>query len=98
MQIRVGYELIYDFPQPTPMVLTLNIHYTRASDIVIPDLLTTDPRVPLTACPDAFRTWGTSVVAPKGGIRIASSGVDRDTGEPDEIAPSACQHPVENLT
>ena len=35
MQIRVGYELIYDCPQPTPMML--NIHHTRASDIVIAD-------------------------------------------------------------
>ena len=54
MQIRVGYELIYDFPQPTPMILTLNIHYTRASDIVVPDFVTTDPRVPLTAYRDGF--------------------------------------------
>ena len=37
MQIRVGYELIYDCPQPTPMLLMLNIHHTRANDIVVPD-------------------------------------------------------------
>ena len=36
MQIRVGYEMIYECPQPTPMILTVNLHYTRASDIVIP--------------------------------------------------------------
>jgi hypothetical protein len=30
MQIRVGYELIYDCLQPTPMMLMLNIHlYAR---------------------------------------------------------------------
>ena len=23
MKIRVGYELIYDFPQPTPMIMVL---------------------------------------------------------------------------
>ena len=97
MQIRVGYELIYDFPQPTPMILTLNIHYTRASDIVIPDFVTTDPRVPLTAYRDGFGNWCTRIVAPKGRIRIASSGVVRDTGQPDEVAPSAWQHPVEDL-
>ena len=33
VEIRVGYELIYDCPQPTPMMLVLNIHYTRAADI-----------------------------------------------------------------
>src|ERR1700732_4314827 len=28
MQIRVGYEFIYNFPQPTPMILTVSIHYS----------------------------------------------------------------------
>ena len=47
MRIRVGYEFIYSLPQPTPMILTVSIHYSRASDIVIPDYLTTDPPVPM---------------------------------------------------
>ena len=49
MKIRIGYELIYDCPQPTPMLLTLNVHYTRVSDIIIPDYLIAEPSVPLTA-------------------------------------------------
>ena len=36
IQLRVGYELIYDFPRQTPMALMLNIHHTRANDIVVP--------------------------------------------------------------
>jgi hypothetical protein len=32
----VGYELIYDCSQPTPMMLVLHIHYSRASDIMFP--------------------------------------------------------------
>ncbi len=47
MQIRVGYELTYDCPQPTPMMLMLNIHHTRAADIVVPDRMVTDPPVPV---------------------------------------------------
>ena len=43
MQIRLGYELLYNFPQPTPMILALNIHYSRASDIVIPDYRDLEP-------------------------------------------------------
>jgi hypothetical protein len=35
VEIRVGYELIYDCPQSTPMMLVLNIHFTRASDILV---------------------------------------------------------------
>jgi len=97
MHIRVGYELIYECPQPTPMILNLSIHYTRASDVVVPDFMTTDPRVPISAYRDGFGNWCTRIVAPAGRIRIASTGVVRDSGEPDEIAPSACQHPVQEL-
>ena len=43
MQIRLGYELVYDCPQPTPMLLMLNIHHTRAADILVPDRLVTSP-------------------------------------------------------
>ncbi|MCP1749084.1 hypothetical protein ABIF99_000263 [Bradyrhizobium japonicum] len=45
MKIRVGYEMIYDFPQPTPMIMVLGAHFTRASDVIVPDYLTTDPSV-----------------------------------------------------
>ncbi len=45
MHIRVGYELVYDCPQPTPMILTLHVHYSRVSDLVVPDRLVTNPSV-----------------------------------------------------
>src|SRR5580698_10560612 len=66
IQIRIGYEMIYDCPQPTPMILTLNIHPTRAHDIVVPDVLTTDPYVPYSAYLDRFDNWCTRLVAPTG--------------------------------
>jgi transglutaminase-like putative cysteine protease len=97
MHIRVGYELIYECPQPTPMILTLSIHPTRASDIVIPDFVTTDPSVPLSPYRDGFGNTCTRLVAPTGRIRIASTGVVRDSGAPDEVALSAFQHPVQDL-
>jgi transglutaminase-like putative cysteine protease len=97
MQIRVGYEFIYDFPQPTPMILTVSIHYSRASDIVTPDHLVTTPSVPLTAYRDGFGNWCSRIVAPPGQIRIRSNGVVRDTGLPDVVVPSAQQHAVKDL-
>ena len=39
MLIQVGYELVFYCPQETPMILMVNVHYSRASDIVSPDLL-----------------------------------------------------------
>ena len=29
MQIRIGYELIYECPQPTPMMFALHVHPSR---------------------------------------------------------------------
>jgi hypothetical protein len=68
LDIRVGCELIYDCPQPTPMMLVLNIHYSRARDIIVPDHVTTIPSVPLSPYRDSFGNWCTRLVAPKGHI------------------------------
>jgi transglutaminase-like putative cysteine protease len=97
LDIRVGYELIYDFPQPTPMMLVLHIHYSRASDIVVPDHVTTNPSIPLAAYRDGFGNWCTRLVAPKGHVRIASTAVVRDSGELDIVAPSAPQYSIQDL-
>ena len=45
MRLKVGYELIYECPQPTPMILTLNVHHSRVTDLVVPDRLHTAPAV-----------------------------------------------------
>ena len=97
MKIHVGYELIYNCPQPTPMILVLNVHYSRASDIVTSDYLTTDPSLPITAYRDVFGNWCSRIVAPIGRIRLMSSAVVRDTGEPDLVVTAAQQHAVEDL-
>jgi hypothetical protein len=47
MKIRIGYELIYDLPQSTPMIMVLGTHFSRASDIIVPDHLNTSPSVPI---------------------------------------------------
>ena len=37
MKIRAGYEIFYDCPQPTPMILTLSVHPSRISDLLTED-------------------------------------------------------------
>ncbi len=96
-QIRVGYELIYQFPQPTPVLLVLNVHYTRVSDIVKPDHIIISPSVPIDSYRDGFGNWCSRILAPAGRIRIGSDAVVRDTGFPDAVASSAWQHSVQSL-
>jgi transglutaminase-like putative cysteine protease len=97
MQIRVGYEITYECPKPTPMLLTLNIHYTRASDIVVPDHIISRPSIPISGYRDAFGNWCSRIVAPKGELRLSTDAVVNDSGEPDVAAASAPQHPVQDL-
>jgi transglutaminase-like putative cysteine protease len=97
VEIRIGYELLYSFPQPTPMILTLSVHYSRAADLVRPDHLMTEPSVPLTAYRDGFGNWCHRLVAPAGKLRIWSDTVIRDSGVTEPLATLAHQHPVSEL-
>jgi transglutaminase-like putative cysteine protease len=97
MQIRVGYEIIYHCPRETPMILIVHIHYSRVSEIVIPDHLTTDPLVPVTSHRDVFGNWCSRIVAPVGRIRLSSSAVITDRGKPDPPVAGAEQHEVRDL-
>jgi len=97
MKIKVGYEMVYDFPQSTPVMMVVGTHFSRASDVVVPDWLTTSPAVPITSYRDLFGNWCSRIVAPAGRIRLSADGLVQDTGLPDDIVPSASQHAVEDL-
>ena len=79
------------------MILMVHVHYSRAADMVVPDCLTTDPFVPVTAHRDSFGNWCTRLVAPIGRIRLSSHAIIRDTGATDVMAPAALQHEVRDL-
>jgi transglutaminase-like putative cysteine protease len=97
MQIRVGYELTFDLPQATPMILLLNIHHSRVNDIVVPDRVTTDRQVQITSYHDSFGNLCSRLMAPPGRIRIASTAVVNDDGNPDPVVAWAQQHAVQDL-
>ncbi|WP_245232674.1 hypothetical protein [Thiorhodococcus minor] len=97
MQIRLGYELAYTCPQRTPMILTLNVHYSRVSDLLAPDHILTQPAVPVTAYRDGFGNWCSRLVAPPGEIRIGTDTRIHDDGLPDAVDPTAIQNAVEDL-
>jgi len=97
MKIRVGFEMIYDCPQPTPMIFNLNVHFTRASDLIGRDNLTFDPSVPVASYRDSFGNWCTRIVAPKGRTRVGADALVNDSGLPDVVVPQARQLAVQDL-
>jgi len=97
MKLRIGFHLVYECPQPTPMILSLSVHYSRVSDLIQPDHLIADPPVAVTAYRDSFGNWCSRIVAPKGLLRLSADALIRDSGLPDIVAHQARQTPVEVL-
>jgi transglutaminase-like putative cysteine protease len=97
MQIRVGFEMNYVCPQPTPMILALSIHDSRTADLVQPEQLLTQSAVPVTSYRDMFGNWCSRLVAPQGGFSIRSDTLINDTGLADRVLPQLMQTPVEML-
>jgi transglutaminase-like putative cysteine protease len=97
LKLRIGYELQYDFPQPTPSILVLNVHFTRVSDLLEPDHILISPAAPISGYRDSFGNWCSRVVLGPGRTRISTNAVIRDSGLPDPVVPAAHQVAVESL-
>ncbi len=97
MKFQVGYELQYEFPQPTPVIMMLNMHFTRVSDLATPDHISVTPSVPISGYRDSYGNWCSRFLAPAGSVLISTDCIVRDSGQPDPVVPDARQVPVEEL-
>src|SRR4051812_44889262 len=94
MQIRVGYELVYDCPKATPMILVLNIHYTRMSDVIRPDHMITTPAIPIASYRDSYGNWCTRLVAPPARCRSPPNPLSKTTANRATADPCPPHHPI----
>jgi transglutaminase-like putative cysteine protease len=97
MRIRCGYEITYECPAPTPMLLMLNVRPERLADLESPDLIRSSPPIDLTQYRDQFGNLCSRILAPAGRFTLSADFVIRDSGRPDEIFPDAEQTPVDRL-
>jgi transglutaminase-like putative cysteine protease len=97
MRIRAGYEITYECPAPTPMLLMLNVRPERLSDLETPDLIRSQPHVPLRQYRDQYGNLCSRIVAPAGRFTLSADFVVRDSGRPDEIFPDAEETPIDSL-
>jgi transglutaminase-like putative cysteine protease len=97
MRIRVGFDFLYEFVAPTPMVLMLNVHPSRIVDLIKPDQLRVSPTLPLTRYHDGFGNICSRLLAPKGELHLSADALVADSGLHDVVEPSARQHEVAEL-
>ncbi len=97
MQIRLGYELIFEAPAPVSMLLLLSTHPSRASSLRQPDQLRIEPEVRREDFLDTFGNRCTRVMAPAGRVRFWNDTMVEDSGQPDPVYPQLAQHAVEDL-
>ncbi len=97
MKIRAGFTLSYECPQPTPMLLTLNIHPSRRVDLLTDQVLSFDRPTSVWGYVDGFGNACTRIVAPAGLTTITTDFEIYDSGEPDPVAWDAVQHDIQNL-
>jgi hypothetical protein len=97
MIIRAGFDIAFELSQPTPMILLLSVHPSRAKDVLTDPRLVASPGLPMHNYRDTFGNQCTRVMAPAGLVGFSSSCDVRDTGLPDEVCCDARRHPVEEL-
>ena len=97
MQIKAGYTLRYDCPQPTPMLLMLNIHPSRRADLLTPQVLEFSPAVESWDYTDSFGNVATRITAPAGSLTVSTSFEIYDSGQPDIVPFDAAQHDIRDL-
>lgn len=97
MKLSIGYELIYDFPQSTPAILVVNVHSSRAADIVVGDLIVAEPAIEIAGYRDSFGNDCHRILASPGRLRLTTDAVINDSGQPDEIGWAAGQATVQDL-
>jgi transglutaminase-like putative cysteine protease len=97
MRIRLGYDIQFEVPVSVPVVAMLNVHPSRAGDLLEPDLLRIEPEVKQEQYIDNFGNLCCRFTAPPGWIRLWNSTLIEDSGEVDAHDYAAREIPVADL-
>jgi hypothetical protein len=66
MLIEAGFDIAFECPAQTPMLLQLSIHPSRDADLLTPDNINCDPKLPVRSYIDHFGNRVTRVEVPRG--------------------------------
>ncbi|MGO9390497.1 transglutaminase-like domain-containing protein [Rhodoblastus sp.] len=94
MLIQAGFDITFQCPEQTPMLLQLNVHPSRDADLLSRDVIGSDPRLAMSSYVDLFGNRVTRLVAPPGFVTFSNRFVIQDSGEPDETPPDMAFTPI----
>ena len=97
MLIRIGYDIIFELPAPTPMHLLLYVHPSRMARLRDAEVLHIEPFVPVQRFIDAYGNTCGRIVAQPGQLRLHRDGLIEDDGLPDPVDYTVQQHPIQDL-
>jgi transglutaminase-like putative cysteine protease len=97
MLIRLGYDLTFQVPSRTAMLLMLYVHPSQALNLLEPDRVQVEPYAPVEKFTDAFGNHCGRVVVSPGKLRLSNTTLIEDGGAPDVVHPYAGQAPIEAL-
>ncbi len=97
MQIRAGFHIQYECPQPTPMLLVLSVEPDRMKDVAGEHVITFSQEVHSHDYRDMFGNIVTRIMAPPGHLDITADFLIADPGQPDPVALDAIQHLIQDL-
>jgi transglutaminase-like putative cysteine protease len=95
--IRLGYDIVFEHPAPTPIIAMLYLHPSRRSSIRRGEYLLVEPPVQVSEYIDAFGNRCGRLLAPPGPIRFWNDAVVEDSGQTDYQNPAAEQHEIHAL-
>jgi len=95
--IKIGYDVSFDLPAATPMLLMLNVHPSQFHTLRGLEQMRVEPHVPMWFYTDAFGNTCSRVLAPAGQFRLLNNATVEVSGLVDEVDRAAPQLPVEHL-
>jgi transglutaminase-like putative cysteine protease len=97
MLIEGGYDIAFECPAQTPMLLQLSVHPSRDADLLTPDSIKSDPPLATRSYIDHFGNRVTRIEAPAGRVAFSNRFVIHDSGEPDVTLPDTEMTPIADL-
>ncbi|HEY1601031.1 MAG TPA: transglutaminase family protein [Pirellulales bacterium] len=97
MLIRAGFEVAFDFLEPTAVLMMMYVHPSRASSLRGAEQLVVQPPVAVSEYADVYGNRCGRAVVRAGRVTFRNDALIEDSGLPDAQALDAFQHQVQDL-